>query len=240
MTRASEQPDDAPRFAPTTGRRWYRLHDHDADLKGKGAVEVASRDEAARYNRDGWGIFWTVNEFTGARRIGNLARIAAWAVDIDEGEKVFQQARLLASPLVPSLIVETRRGYQAYWSAKDGHPDAWNAILLDRLVPHYGADRNARDIARILRVPGYLHQKDPADPFPIRIVWRYPVAYTQLQIVEHYSDKGTGERQATATTERAATKASVQFKGSDGFWDRVYALIAPILDDRFTLITNDP
>ncbi len=45
-----------------------------------------------------------------------------------------QRARLLASPLVPSLIVETRRGYQAYWGAKDGHPDAWNAILLASFV----------------------------------------------------------------------------------------------------------
>lgn len=197
------------------GVQWYRMLDADP-AKGGGAIELAPAS-AHVWNERQWGVFWTVNSFEGPRRIPNLTRVNAWAIDIDAGSKQEQATRLMLSPLVPSLIVETKRGYQAYWAAKDARPAHWNAIVLDRLVPHYGADANARDLARILRVPGYRHWKDPADPFLVRKAWAHPVAYTEVQIAQAYRDHGKREVEAVAV-------ARTELRGTGSFWDRVYAL----------------
>lgn len=145
----------------------------------------------------------------------------AWAIDMDAGTKAEQRARLHRSPLEPSLVVETKRGYQAYWNAKDAKPERWNAIVLDRLVPFFGADKNARDIARILRVPGYYHLKDPADPFLVKTVHTCQVAYTEQQVAERFPATAKAEKDRK---EHDRVKREFAFKGSDDFWDRVYNL----------------
>lgn len=203
-------------------RDWYRMHDVD----NRGAVRIegdggARRAQALEWNRKGFGIFWTLNQFNGPRQIANLTQIHAWAVDIDAGTKEDMRAKLRGSPLVPSFVVETRRGYQAYWNAKDAKPEHWNALVLERLVPYFGADKNARDLARILRVPGYLHQKDPTAPFLVRAVHALEVAYTERQLAESfpvYVDP------ARSVETRQHVKREVRFSGSDGFWDAVYNL----------------
>lgn len=197
--------------------RLYRMLD--SDPLASGCVEVYSN--AHDWNQRGYGIFWTVNEFRGARRIANLERIVAWAIDMDEGTKEQMRAKLARSPLVPSLVVETKRGYQAYWGAKDGKAEHWNAIVLDRLVQFFGADKNARDLARVLRVPGYLHMKNPAEPFRCELVWQHRVLYTEMQMAQRFPAPEQ-EEQNKAT--HAAVKREVRFAGSDDFWDRVYNL----------------
>ena len=167
----------------------YRMDDR-PDAPSKAAI-LCTEDEARTWNTPdrAFGVFWTVNAFgTGnPRRKEFLKRIKAWAVDMDEGTKAEQHAKLMRSPLVPSMVIETKRGYQAYWGAQIGaKPEHWNAIVLERLVAHYGADKNARDLCRILRADGYLHLKDPATPFLCRAVWRHDVVYTERQIGEAY------------------------------------------------------
>src|SRR3954454_14282930 len=125
---------------------------HDSDPKNHPMVRIHP-DQAAEYNARGYGIFQTVNEFQGPRRIQNLTRINAWAVDMDDGTKAEQLARIKRG-LVPTMVIETKRGYQVYWAAKGAKPEHWNAIVAARLVPYYGADTRARDLARILRMPG--------------------------------------------------------------------------------------
>ena len=195
--------------------RFYRMFDADP----RGAV-VTTLEEAATWNAPDrrWGIFWTVNTFRGPRRIENLERINAWAVDLDAGTKAEQLARLESSPLVPSCVVETKRGHQAYWSAKDATAGHWNAIVLDRLVPYFGADKNARDLARILRVPGFSHWKDPADPFLVRKVWQQRVAYREHEIAQAFP----AVERPTPPAPREMRRADEP--SGDTFWDRVHSL----------------
>lgn len=210
------------------------------DAVSKAAVPV-SEDEAYRLNnpRDCRGVFRLVNDFgDGPRRKEHLCRIVAWAIDIDDGSKDEQHRKLLASPLVPSEIVETKRGYQAYWHAKDGQAAHWNAIVRERLVEHYGADKNARDLCRILRAPGFLHLKDPADPFPVRLVWDHRVAYTERQMAEAFPWRPDMEehRRQLAEAQRAAERearerqrAAARAAGNvptETFWEAVANLHA--------------
>lgn len=204
-------------------RDWYRMHDTD----NRGAIRIDAVDradllnQATAFNRQGYGIFWTVNAFNGPRQIANLERINSWAVDMDAGTKDEQRETLRKAPLVPSFVVETKRGYQAYWNAKDGTPEHWNAIVLERLVPFFGADKNARDLARILRVPGFLHLKDPTKPFMVRTVHVQDVAYTELQMVNAFPVEITQERHEESKRD---VQQRHRWKDSDDFWQRVYDL----------------
>ena len=214
----------------------YRMCDLPT-AESKAAIPV-TRDDAARWNTPelGFGIFATVNTFDGPRRKEHLRRINAWAVDMDEGTKQQMHAKLLKSPLVPSIIVETKRGYQAYWCAQDGKAEHWNALVLERLVPFFGSDANARDLCRILRVPGFLHLKDPADPFKIRTVWKHQVAYTERQIAdaftwvpnkaEHQRHLSEAQRSAEREAREKARQAAIAAGQipTESLWDAIWNL----------------
>lgn len=202
----------------------YRMHD--ASPAGVFPIENNDRAEAKRWNEQGFGVFWTVNSFSGPRRREHLTKINAWAIDMDAGSKDAQRSRLLSSPLVPSLIVETKRGYQAYWIAKSARAEHWNAIVLERLVPAFGADKNARDLCRILRVPGFLHLKDPTNPFLVSVAWKHDVGYTERQIAESFPwvpDK-QAQKQAHDEARRAAATELRDPQLGESLWEAIYAI----------------
>lgn len=205
---------------------------HDQDPGSHGGCQPISPDQAKEYNARGFGIFWTVNEFNGPRRIENLQRINAWAVDLDTGTKKEQLEKISAAPLRPSLIIESKRGYHVYYRAYDAVPEHWNAIMLDRLVPFFGADKNARDLARILRAPGYAHMKDPLNPYMIEKVYEFPVAYTEQQMATRFPES----HQITAQREIHRQARASMPRESDSFWDKVWHLDC---EDVLTRLSGD-
>lgn len=205
----------------------YRMCDLPT-AESKPAIAIKDKAEAAYWNTPelGYGIFATVNSFNGPRRKENLTRINAWAIDMDDGTKQQMHDKLEAFIAPPSLIVETKRGYQAYWFARDARPECWDYIVLERLVPHFGSDANARDLCRILRVPGFLHLKDPADPFPVMKVWQHKVFYTEHQFVNLLEKelpwRPSKQRHAAHLAEARAS--SPTFSASDTLWDAIWNL----------------
>lgn len=205
----------------------YARHDSDPDLQSQGMIQIRY-DQAPEYNQKGFGIFWTVNEFKGARRISNLQRIRAWAVDMDTGSKA-EMIESFKRGLIPSVVVETKRGFQAYWIAKDPRPEHWKAIVADRLVPFYNGDKNARDLARVLRVPGFLHLKDPSAPFLVRKVWEWPVTYSELQMATYYPSV-----QDVADAREVHELARSQTPMTGTFWERVWHLNCEMALERLS------
>lgn len=186
---------------------------HDSDPERRGATRINRRD-AQSWNEKGFGVFQTVNYFRGPRVKANLLAINAWAVDIDTGTKS-EQAKKIEQGLRPTMVVETKRGFQVYWKAKNASERHWKAIVWDRLVPFYGADKNAKDLCRILRVPGFNHLKDPANPFPVRQVAYRHVEYSEIEMIRFYPDQRAKERHK---------KALKQAPMEGSFWDRVWRL----------------
>lgn len=214
---------------------WYRMSDRPDETKA--AIEIRP-EEARSWNTPelGFGIFATVNSFNGPRRKECLSKINAWAIDMDEGTKAEMHAKLHRSPLVPSRIVETKRGYQAYWLAADAKAEQWNAVLLERLVPYFGSDANARDLCRILRVPGSLHLKDPTSPFRCRIVWQYEVAYKTRDMADafpwvaskqaHEAHMREAQRVAQAEAREHAKRAAIAagMSPTETLWEAIWNL----------------
>ncbi len=163
------------------------------------------------WNERGYGVFFTVNGFPpeGDAKIPNIISLNANFVDIDiEKGTLTQQERdatinnLLMKAIEdalppPTIIVRTKNGVHIYWmyqtpvlTPNEGQLVLWRDIQ-DRLVRYFKGDSNARDPARILRVPYTNHLKDPSDPFRVTIhSYKLENVYDMNEInaaVSHYS-----------------------------------------------------
>jgi AAA domain/Primase C terminal 2 (PriCT-2)/RepB DNA-primase from phage plasmid len=156
---------------------------HNAGL----ARSTSDRAEVVRlYELGGAGVYVTINEtdLTGRKR-ENIKRIRAiWQEDDDGHGGPF--------PLEPSVVVESSpQHFHRYWLTADGWPAdeqgrADFAAVMERMVTSYGCDKNAKDLSRVLRVPGFLHRKDPARPHMVRIVEDNGRRYTREQILQAF------------------------------------------------------
>lgn len=166
-------------------RQLYRLYDNQTpSLPGvkkyspSGVQPVKSFQDALRWNEAGWGIFHAVNEFEGlARRIDALKRINSWYCETDGIPKT-KVIETLKRGLIPSLVVESKRGYHIYWDAEDATVLDYESIQ-DRLISFFDADEGVKDLARILRAPGFNHVKNPKEPFLVKEVFRSSHVYKQ-------------------------------------------------------------
>jgi hypothetical protein len=171
---------------------------HDVNL----ARITSDRAQVLRLYGLGAGVFVTINEtdLTG-RKSENIVRIrAVWQED-DEGHGG-------PFPLEPSLIVESSLGhFHRYWLVSDhwaadeqGRADF--AAVMERMVDSYGSDHRAKDICRVLRVPGFLHRKDPTRPHMIRIVEDGGHRYKREDIIRAFPPVEQKPRQSHTSNER--------------------------------------
>lgn len=151
-----------------------------------GMFEVEPID-ALRLNADAYAIYWSVNEFEGARRISNLKKINSWYFELDEGTKESQWEIIEASPIIPSLVIESFRGYHVYFNARDAKPENYRTIE-ERIIHHFGADDKAKDLARVLRAPGYLHQKKIENPFLVSVKFESEFNYSEKIMLYVFKD----------------------------------------------------
>lgn len=131
-----------------------------------GAIEDAAIQDWMQQSQSlGCGIFVTVNAFpAGApRRLEFLDRIRAVWIEDDWGN-------IPPLPLDPSLIVETSPGKRHLYYLVDGLDQADHRGVMERLVRDYRSDPNVKDAARVLRLPGSVHLKDPQNPSMVRVV----------------------------------------------------------------------
>ena len=114
------------------------------------------------HHNKGAGVFVTINETDGnGRKAGNITRVRAiWQDDDDGWAGDF--------PLDPHITVESSPGkFQRIWLVQ-GMAKEQHKRTMETMVSRFGCDKNAKDIARVLRVPGFWHLK--GEPFQVRIV----------------------------------------------------------------------
>jgi putative DNA primase/helicase len=143
----------------------------------------------------GSGVWITVNETNGQGRTGaHIIRVRAVWCEWDGGETSPK------FPLDPSLVVETSPGhFHYYWFTADGWPadKAGRADfegVMACMVATYGSDKNAKDLSRVLRVPGTKHRKDPDKPFMVRIVGGNEKRYARAAIIAAFPRRAAAER----------------------------------------------
>lgn len=196
------------------GRSLYRIHDQDPS---QGCHPLKDFNEADLWSVKKWGIFWTVNRFDGPRRKENCKEILSWAIDIDEGTKEEQRARIKAVPLEASMIYETARGYHLYFHATDGDPENYRDIV-ERMVERYGADKNAKDVCRILRVPGYMHWKQEP-PFAVKWVHASDNRFSEKEMRIAFPKPEPEEQVFEQKTE---LRQALKNYGGGDLWEKVW------------------
>jgi hypothetical protein len=206
------------------GRSIYRMLDDKSGPTPALAIDEgdtsATWRKALEWNEKQYGIFWTVNEFNSAvdRKKENLYRIKSWTADIDTGTKE-EQINLIKKFPTPSLVVETKRGFQVYYDAIDAKPENYELIETKFVVPSLNADMKARDLSRILRVPHFYHWKDPSDPFFVKLVHMdESVAYTEAEMMRLFKDFSDDKK------ELARTKSVMkrEFKNDSDLFERIW------------------
>jgi hypothetical protein len=141
-----------------------------------------SCSEAKKWNEQGYGIFWTPNRIDGHKKNDNVTSIEFWFLDFDakNGTKEEHIARIEKSPIVPTYVVETKNGYHVYFKAIDGTKENWTEIM-NRLIFHFQSDK-IKAMSHMIRVPGFFHLKDPANPFLVKKIFSSDSSYTERQM----------------------------------------------------------
>lgn len=149
----------------------FQTFDDDPERKNKTLTRVlyGTLDEHAveliRLNRKGAGVFVAVNRSKGGRRR---------KVDITHARAVFREADALGLPQLPlasHFTIQTSPGKRHEYLLIEPTEDfdTWDRIM-SRMVEAYGSDPNAKDRARVLRLAGFFHLKNPSEPHLVRII----------------------------------------------------------------------
>jgi putative DNA primase/helicase len=179
----------------------------DSEAKRKNLISVRAGDivthypDLARINAEGAGIFVTINLQTDPkkRNAKNTYRVTSLFVDFD-GAPLPETWRL-----EPSLIIESSPGrYHAYWICSDILLEEFSA-LQTALATLYGGDPVCHDLPRVMRVPGFLHQK--AEPFLSTIIHAPAHQYTRAEMLEAYPEL-TSAIQPAPPVSRTSTRAA--------------------------------
>ena len=138
------------------------------------------QDNLHALNNRGAGIYFTANKTDGkGRKRENITAVRSLFVDFDipDSERV---ARLMALDLPPTLIVESSKDkHHAYWVADGIALDDFTACQK-QLISFFTAqgdapDKAIHDLARVMRLPGFIHQKTKngvtTDAFTSRVVY---------------------------------------------------------------------
>jgi hypothetical protein len=133
----------------------------------------------------GMGVFIQVNEGNSERRrTENVVALRALFIDDDKGVLPPGSPQLAAVP--PTLTVRTRKGWHHYWGLVPGEALSAFTPAQATLAAHFGTDPAVKDLPRVMRVPGFFHMKDPANPVLVQLVRAGGERYTIADVLKAY------------------------------------------------------
>lgn len=119
----------------------------------------------AKLQQEQAGVFFMMNEGDGKGRSGaNVLRVRAHVLDLD-GAPLEPAVK---SELPPHIVVESSpKKWHAYWLIEDCPLGEFKA-RQHALAARFKGDMAICDLPRVMRLPGFWHQKDT--PFQTRLV----------------------------------------------------------------------
>lgn len=151
--------------SPDTECDWRVINDRDKGEQGinlRGTL-AALANTLIDYNSRGYGIFMTVNAMkpTGARTLDNVEYIRAHVIDLDDAltaQDSYQRAVNSSTP--PHFAVQSSQGkYHLYWLVQPYTGNDFYTLQQRKLCQLYASDPNVIDATRVMRVPGFFHNK---------------------------------------------------------------------------------
>ncbi len=127
----------------------------------------------------GCGVYVVAN--AGEQTNDTIYKVRAVFADTDGADL----GPILACGLEPHVIVESSPGkWHVYWLV-DGLPTKAFREIQRNIAARFGTDKSVNDLARVMRLPGLLHQK--GQPFLVRIIHESGgLPYSADTILEHF------------------------------------------------------
>jgi hypothetical protein len=120
-------------------------------------------DRLVKINTNGSAIWVQINAGNG-RSNGDITRIRAYFVDLDG----VSAEPLFSSALPADIIVESSPGkFHGYWLTGNAPLDPY-PTRMHALADRFDGDHSVCHLARVMRLPGFIHRK--GEPFMSRIV----------------------------------------------------------------------
>lgn len=142
-----------------------------------------------QYNNSKWGVFCNINALDGHdRKLNNVAYIRAHVVDLDN--PLTSQAsyeRAIHNSPIPTFAVQTSPGkFHVYWCVEPYVGNDFYTIHQRKLRQLYDGDKNVIDATRVLRVPGFYHNK--GEPYLVtswQLSGQLTTAATLQEVLNH-------------------------------------------------------
>lgn len=126
-----------------------------------GSLETLA-NQLCQLNTAGAAVFVQINAGSGRKDV-DVERVRAYFVDLDGSDPT----ELLSAESGTDMLVESSLGkYHGYWLAGDEPLSEFKA-RQQALADRFGGDRTVCNLARVMRLPGFIHQK--GTPFMSRI-----------------------------------------------------------------------
>jgi putative DNA primase/helicase len=124
----------------------------------------------ASLNAQGAGVFVMVNRGDGlGRKAGNVTAVRSLFVDLDGAPL----EPVLAAGVEPHITIESSPGrFHAYWLVDDCPLERFTTLQA-ALATKFNSDPKVKDLPRVMRLPGFWHQK--GEPFQTRILQENPM-----------------------------------------------------------------
>lgn len=155
---------------------WRCIHDQRKDLPAhnfRGSIDQVW-DTLTDYNGRGYGIFACINAMDGqGRELANVAYIRAQVVDMDNPlSSAANYQRAVAAGA--SFAVQSSAGkYHVYFRVHPYVGNEFYTLHQRKLAQFYDGDPVIIDPTRVMRVPGFMHQK--GEPQPV-MIWPLDMA----------------------------------------------------------------
>lgn len=142
---------------------WRCIHDKRKDLPAHNFRGTLAEifPTLQDYNQREYGIFCLVNATDGlARELSNVTHIRAHMVDLDNRITAKQNYELAAGAGASFAVQTSPEKYHVYWRVQPYVGNDFFTLIQRKLAQAYDGDKKIIDATRVMRVPGFYHQKN--------------------------------------------------------------------------------
>lgn len=153
----------------------YKSAKDDPNNKVWRCVSQSALNWVQASTEDGAGTYVTINRLSKDERGNQVARslnanvveIRFLFLDYDRKDNPNDPIERVLKELKPAAIVRSSLGNWHAYIRVSGVPLELFGVLQEALAEKYGTDTTITNLARIMRLPGTINQKNPDDPYPV-------------------------------------------------------------------------
>jgi hypothetical protein len=112
----------------------------------------------------------------------------------------------------PTFVIQSSRGPHAHWRRREGEALEQFTPAQAQLAAYFKTDPKVKDLPRVMRLAGSLHQKDPGNPFLVYVKEAHPERLYRIGELIAAHPAPPSEKKATSTKAKAkeTTKPRVE------------------------------